>query len=220
MPFLLDRGATSLKYILLTHPHDDHIGGIKSIMDYIKVNTIFDNGLDGKMAVVKCYKTIAKGKGIKVISLYRGCEIRINKDLTIYVLNPPKLENPDKIYPDINNTSIVFKLLYKNFSILLCGDIEDDAIRNLMNYGDFITAKIIKIPHHGSMKSTLSKQFLDQVDPEVAVISRAEFDRGAAVFKGVAADMRLKGIKVYTTSATGALTVTTDGESYSIKSFK
>jgi competence protein ComEC len=220
VPFLLDRGATSLKYILLTHPHDDHIGGIKSIMDYIKVNTIFDNGLDGKMAVVKCYKTIAKEKGIKVISLYRGCEIRINKDLTIYALNPPKLENPDKIYPDINNTSIVLKLLYKGFSILLCGDIEEDAVRNLMNYGDFITAKIIKIPHHGSTKSTLFKQFLDQVDPEVAVISRAEFDRGTAVFKGVATDMRLKGIKVYTTSATGALTVVTDGESYSIKSFK
>jgi len=217
VPFLLHNGITSLNYVLLTHPHDDHIGGLKGITEYIKIRNILDNGFEEETPVFREYRRISREKGIKTISLYRGFRIDVNKDLGVYILNPPTLDSINKVYSNINDTSIVLKLLYKDFSLLLCADIEDEAMRDLIRYRNFLEADVIKVPHHGNRSSFAWSQFLKEVAPKFAIVSKAGFEDDITESNNVINEMRLMGIKVYTTGITGAITIATDGKSYLIK---
>lgn len=113
---------------------------------------------------------IINTKKINVLEVFAGKRVNIEKDLYINILWPLQ---ESKIYNnEINNNSMVFKLCYKNFSMLFTGDIEEEAekkICNLYNSENVLKSTILKVAHHGS-KTSSTEEFLNLVSPKLALI--------------------------------------------------
>ena len=109
-------------------------------------------------------------KNIRVVAIEKGDRLNIEEGVYFDFLWP---DNFNLITENIlNNNSIVCKLNYNNFSILFTGDIEEVAEKQvLQEYNNFqiLNSTILKIGHHGS-KTSSSKEFLENVRPQVALI--------------------------------------------------
>lgn len=117
----------------------------------------------------KMFKKIVKGKNIKVIVVKSGDELVIEEKIKIQILWP-KLEQIEENI--LNNNSIVAKLVYKNFSMLFTGDIEEIAEKQILEEyksSDILKSTILKVAHHGSKTSSI-EQFLETIKPKIALI--------------------------------------------------
>lgn len=168
LPYLLDRGVGNIDYMIISHFDADHANGLIAILENIKVKNV----VISKQAEICDEYTkiidIVKNKNIKVVVVKAGDKLTIEQDLAIEILYP----NEKLDFTDINNNSIVAKLIYKNFSLLFTGDIEEKAEKVLISKykgTDSLKSTIIKIPHHGS-KTSSTEEFIKQVNPKIALI--------------------------------------------------
>lgn len=115
------------------------------------------------------FKQIVKSRKIKVLTVQKGDEIKIDKEVKIKVLWP----KPEQIQENVlNNNSIVAKLIYRKFSLLFTGDIEEIAERQILSEyknADILNSNILKVAHHGSKSSSI-QNFLEKVQPKIALI--------------------------------------------------
>lgn len=170
LPYLYKNGIGCIDTLVITHPDDDHIGGAAEIIEDLNIGNIFDSGVSCSSQSFHKFIEAIKGKGIRHISLKEMDKIEGFNGALIYVLNPPRGAFTETVR-DANNNSVVLKIVYKDTSILLCGDIEEAAIERLINSKLDIKADIVKIPHHGRTdKRTLAK-FLMAISPEIIVNS-------------------------------------------------
>lgn len=178
LPLLKYYGIDRVKYLVGTHAHSDHIGGISSIVNYIKVDTLvlpnypYESNLYSNMLIT------FKDKNIPILFKKRGDFLYPDSSCRIYILHPfgPYLEKHDQSGHEVNNTSIVMKIQYAQTSFLLNGDLEMDAEQHLLNYESFLNADVLKVGHHGSKTST-SEDFLSLVQPEYSIISVGRFNK-------------------------------------------
>lgn len=171
LPYLLDRGITKLDYVIISHFDSDHVGGILVILQNLKVeNVIISKQYENTENFEEFYK-IVNEKNISVKYVKAGNIINLEKNLSIHILFPIEKqigENP------INNNSIVFKLIYKEFTMLFTGDIEEIAEEKLVNlYKNNLKSDILKVAHHGSSSSS-TEDFLKCVRPQIALIGVGE----------------------------------------------
>ena len=110
------------------------------------------------------------------------------------------------------------KLQFKNVSLLLSGDIGQEAEERMLRKGHLLKADILKIPHHGSSSSS-SPIFLQRVNPAYAVLSVGERNIGRLPHPEVMKRYQQLGIKIFRTDKHGAITVVTDGEKFEMKTF-
>ncbi|OLE54772.1 MAG: hypothetical protein AUG51_06610 [Acidobacteria bacterium 13_1_20CM_3_53_8] len=115
-----------------------------------------------------------------------------------------------------NANSVVMRLDYGDFSMLLPGDAESVTEDRLLNHDVDVTAKILKVAHHGSKYAT-SENFLNRVKPEVAIISDGEFNVYSHPAQVVLDRLKAAGVKVYRTDLQGEIIITTKGKGYEIK---
>ncbi|MEG6566162.1 DNA internalization-related competence protein ComEC/Rec2 [Thermoanaerobacterium saccharolyticum] len=163
MPFLIYKNATSLDAVFISHTDYDHVGGILSILNDVDVKRIFIGRQVVDSENFKKLMAIASKKKIPVFQLSKGDWVEIS-GVKYDILSPDSYviaENP------INNNALVFKMVYKNVSILFTGDIEKEAENALLD--DNISSDILKVPHHGSNTSS-QKDFVDKVNPKISVI--------------------------------------------------
>ena len=118
-----------------------------------------------------------------------------------------------------NANSIVTRLDYGDFSMLLTGDAETQTEERMMSKGANLEARILKVAHHGSKYAT-SEDFIDHVKPEVAIISDGEYNRYGHPSQVVLDRLKKAGIKVYRTDLQGEITITTKGKNYETKAAK
>ncbi len=166
-PYLLDRGINTIDYIMVSHFDNDHCGGLIYVIKTLKVKNI----LIAKQAkITKEYEEfmqIVKEKNINLLIVKQGDVINIENDLKMYILYPTsKLE-----FDDLNNNSIVAKLVYRNFSLLFTGDIEEEAERSILKkYSkNKLKSTVLKVAHHGS-KTSSTEDFIKCVNPKIALI--------------------------------------------------
>lgn len=169
MPYLLDRGITKLDYILISHFDSDHIGGLFYIMKNMKIEKVIisKQGEDSKN--YERFKTIVKEKKMKVIEVKKGDELKIEKDIKLEILWPKEEQMKENV---LNNNSIVAKLSNPYCSILLTGDIEEIAEKQIIKEyknSNILKATILKVGHHGSRTSSI-QEFLEKVKPNIALI--------------------------------------------------
>ena len=147
VPYLLARKIKRLDYVIVSHSDLDHISGILTVLQEIKVEKI----IVGKQGEInENYKklvNIANEKSIKIITVKCGDKINIEKNLYFNVLFPTEKLITDNI---LNNNSLVLKMCYKNFSVLFTGDIEEKAEAELLRLysANELKSDIIKAPHH------------------------------------------------------------------------
>ncbi len=168
LPYLYKRGIRKLDYIIASHPHEDHINGLFSVLDYMKVKTLvipsrFEEKEQGAMLLDRAHK-----KEMKIQIADAGDKIELAPDCTFWVLMPD--ENCFEIMEEENDCSLVAQFSFLNNTVLFMGDAEEEAEAYLTDiYLPPENTQIIKIAHHGSDNSS-GEEFLQWANPEYAYI--------------------------------------------------
>jgi competence protein ComEC len=217
IPYLRRKGINKINLLILTHPHLDHLEGLLPILRELKVDMVLDSGFICDVPKYKEFLKIIKEKNIPYHQTKSGDNYIFSKNMEMLVLNPPYTSNIDN-GSDFNNDSIVVKLYYKNANFMFTGDIERDAEKRLLSWGNILKTDILKVAHHGSSTST-TLQFLNKVDPIIAVISVGKNHFGHPAPK-VIQRLKEKNVKIYRTDKNGTVIIKTDGTEYQIKTLK
>jgi competence protein ComEC len=202
---LKDKNITHLDYIIATHPHADHVGGLAGALEFASVGVIF--------SPVTEYDTRAFSNFIKAAE-------RRNAWLT--VPNPPEYFNlgealveilgPLTILPENpNNSSISLKITYGSTGFLFTGDAEREAERELLDRYSNLSATVYKVGHHGSSTST-SYPFLREVKPQYAVISCGSGNSYGHPHDDTLSRLRDADVTVYRTDMQGDIICYSDGQ--------
>ena len=220
LPYLLDRGYTKLDYIIISHFDQDHVGGILSILEEIKVEKIIISKQIENSENYEKFKEIIKHNNIKVIVVNKRDVINIEKDLYINILWP---NNSELINENaLNNNSIVCKIHYNSFSMLFTGDIEECAEKQILeeykNNLKALNSNILKVAHHGSKTSSTS-DFIETVKPEVALIGVGKNNKFGHPNEEVIKNLKKQNIKTYRTDERGEISIVVNKNGkYTIKS--
>jgi len=213
--YLRDHGVTSLDLMIATHPHDDHIGGLITILKDFPINQVLDSGQAHTTQTFSTYLNLIDQKNIPFETAQRGQTIDLDPAIEIEVLSPPSTLFQD----DLNQNSIVLKITYNKVSFLLMGDAGIEAEESLLSSGYDLNSDILKVGHHGS-SSASSPAFLRMVTPTSSIVEVGENnDYGHPTAKTLSALQNI-GSEIYRTDANGDITITTDGESYTVTSEK
>jgi len=159
-------------------------------------------------SIYEQFKQICKNQNIQIIYVRSGDEIRI-KDLAFKILHPKSKENQISENP-LNNNAIVCMVKYKNRRILFTGDIEKVAENEMVKeYTNGLKADILKVGHHGSKTST-TKEFLDLINPSVALIGVGQNNKFGHPNEDVIKRLEEKNIQIYRTDEMGEISVIID----------
>lgn len=215
-------GVNRIKTVIVSHHHKDHMGNIFTVAGKYGVSNIYDNGNvnNGNKNSIKLHNILSKGDYNNRV-LKAGDVIKIDKGYYFEVLSPGEFLQADKrIKNDQNNNSVVLKLHYGDFTMLLTGDIEAPTEALLYKkYGSGLKSDVLKVGHHGSKTSSYYK-FIEQVKPQYALISCGDFAKYHHPNKNVVGSLEHLGAKVYTTEKNGDLTIVTDGKGFSFTNEK
>jgi beta-lactamase superfamily II metal-dependent hydrolase len=213
--YLRDHGVSSLDLLVATHPHEDHIGGLITILNDIPIKQVLDSGQTHTAPSFENYLNLIDQKGIPFAVAERGQTIDLDPSLKIEVLSPPAT----LFAGDLNQNSVVLRVTYNKVSFLFMGDAGVVAEDSIMAAGYDLKSTVLKVGHHGSSSST-GTSFLSEVRPEVAVIEvGAGNDYGHPTSKTLSA-LQSIGTKVYRTDTNGNVEITTDGQTYTVTTGK
>lgn len=194
-----------LDVLLATHPHEDHIGGMESIVNTYPIGRIY---MPKAVAATKTYKdllTAVKNKNMKVTAAVPG-EIELDADLKVNILAPNSTE-----YKDLNDYSIVLKLTYRDTSFLFVGDAEKISEKEMLDKGYDLRADVLKVGHHGS-KSATSEAFLSAVSPRYAIVSVGKDNDYGLPDEEVLDRLSAADIVTYRTDISGTVVAKSDGK--------
>lgn len=157
--------------LVISHPHEDHIGGLEDVLNKYHIGMIIYTGALYDSSMYKSDLALIKNKNIKIKIITGMQDLNFGKDCDLYLLYPFESLYKKQI-PNINNTSIVSKLSCDNLTVLYAADMESDVEKDLLGKYSVkeIKAKILKVGHHGSDTSS-SVSFLKTVNPDIAIIS-------------------------------------------------
>ena len=166
---LEDNKVEQLDMLVATHPHADHIGGMKAVLNRFPVKQVYDSGQSYKTKMYGDFRAQVEKDAIPFEVLRGGEEIAVNEMVKLKVLSPRELYKGTA--SDANNNSLVLRLEYDDFSMLLTGDIQAAVEEDLLkNCPQDLAAQVLKVAHHGSKTSSIN-EFLAAVRPKVAIIS-------------------------------------------------
>jgi len=213
-PFLWKKKIRKIDLLVLTHPDPDHFKGLNFIASHFSIGHFWDNGFRGNSeAYLRLEETLLKRK-VERFSLDDQTSPQMIHGVEISFLNPPVMKKSDgsSHHPsDLNNQSLVMRLQMKGTTILLTGDIEQEAEYRMINKGVPLKADVIKIPHHGSASSS-TQAFLEKVQPRYAILSVGGQNLGRLPHSEVLRRYEQLGTVIFRTDEHGAVTFMTDGE--------
>lgn len=206
-PFLINKGVRKIDFLIFSHFDSDHCGGLIYLLENIKVDNILIGKQFEKNENLEYIVNLANKKHVKIIELQAGNKINIEKNSSLEILWPSETENISE--NSINNNSLVCKFVYKNFSMLLTGDIESIAEEKLLGKyknTNRLNANILKIAHHGSKTSSI-QEFLDGVNPKIALIGVGRKNKFGHPNQEVLERLKEKGIQIYRTDQNGEIQI-------------
>ena len=159
----------SLDVVVLTHGHADHVTGLLDVLRRYDVGRIIEREVEYGTPAYSDWSRAIEEEGAHVTQAVAGQLIDLGDRAYVEVLHPPGrlLTGTDS---DLNNASIVLRVVYGDVSFLLTGDVFAEAERDMLSRGVEVGSTVVKIPHHGS-RSSSSAEFIERVQPSVAVIS-------------------------------------------------
>ena len=161
--------------VAATHSNSDHIGGLAQVLERYDVGAVLERRIEYESGAYEAWERLVdaeEAKGARVIEASAGQVITLDGDVRIEVLGPPPILLGGT-ESDADNASLVLRLVYREVSILLTGDIFSEAERALLASGMALDSDVLKVPHHGSDSSS-TRDFLSAVSPDAAVISVGE----------------------------------------------
>ena len=164
-PFLWKRKITKLDYVILTHPHPDHLNGLPFIARNFKPTFFWWNG-------EKALPPLSE-KLHQVIGSVKGSSLAVNSTTPSLFVNGGRIDflnPPPRSTWTGNNNSLAFRIVLGEVSFLMNGDIQKEAEEEIIRTGKYLRSTVIKVPHHGSLTSS-SEGFIRAVQPKVAVFT-------------------------------------------------
>lgn len=204
--YLKQQGVNKINIIIGTHPHEDHIGGLDTVIQSFDIGAVYMPKVSSNTKTFEDVLAAVKNKGLKVTTAAGGINLDLDTDLKIEMFAP----NSSK-YDEINNYTAVCKVSYGNTAFLFDGDAEEVSEKEMINKGYNLKADVLKVGHHGSSSST-SMEFLDKVNPRYAVISVGKGNDYKHPNKSTMEKLRNKGIPVYRTDQCGTIIAVSDGK--------
>ncbi|MBA2731554.1 MAG: MBL fold metallo-hydrolase [Acidobacteria bacterium] len=213
-------GVNQIDLMVATHAHADHIGGADEVMRRTKVTTVLDSKISISTKNYEDFLSAIERTGAKYVPASPGQKFDLGGNATLTVLAPIQpFFTSDQLRSGANEpnaNSIVTRLDYGDFSMLLTGDAEAETEDRLMKTGANIKARILKVGHHGSRYAS-SEKFLRQGGFEAAVISNGAENRYGHPNQTALDRLRQLGTKLYRTDLQGEITIIARGSGYEIK---
>lgn len=206
--------------MVATHAHADHIGGADEVLLHTKVSSMLDSKVPNTTKNYEDFLAAIDKTGAKYVAASPGQKFDLGGGAQLTVLAPIQpFFTKDQLRSGANEpnaNSVVTRLDYGDFSMLLTGDAEAETEARLMSAAANIKAKVLKVGHHGSRYAS-SENFLRQGGFESAVISDGADNRYGHPSQEALDRFKSLGIKLYRTDLEGEITITTLGHGYEVK---
>ena len=212
-PFLLQQRIRRIDYLVLSHPHPDHYGGLQYVAENFFVGEFWTNGDRLTHPRFKeLEKALAKNKAA-VRKLDNSGPSLMIQGVKVDIIHPPPVYAPSLYSRDalLNDRSLVIKLSYGETSILLTGDILSSAEKSLLSSSQDISATALKLAHHGSAGSN-SLAFIKAVHPQIAICSAGFYNPFNLPHPRIIKRLEEQGCEVYRTDLDGAVTLISNGK--------
>ena len=203
-------GIDEFEYVVGTHAHEDHIGGMDNIIKNFKIKNFYmPNATTTTQTFLEVLNAL-EDKKVKFQTPKIGTKLKLGNS-EIEVMSVKEKQE------DLNDTSIVLKLTYNNISFLFTGDISSNVEKELLNKN--IESTVLKVAHHGSKYSN-SATFLKKVNPKYAVISCGINNDYNHPHDVVIEKLEKMNLKIYRTDQLGTIVAISDGNNITFKNFK
>lgn len=209
--YLKNLNYQKIDYVIGTHPHTDHIGGLKDIINTFEIGKIY---MPKVVSTTKTYESLLmaiKDKNLKINTAKAGTSIIDTDTLKIKILAPN-----NSTYTELNNYSVVTKITYGTTKFLFMGDAEKLSENEIK---ENVTADVIKIGHHGSNTSS-SIDFIKKVNAKYGIISVGLNNKYNLPKEETITNWENSGTKIYLTSTNGTIRASSDGTNIKIESEK
>lgn len=209
--YLKNLNYQKIDYVIGTHPHTDHIGGLKDIINTFEIGKIY---MPKVVSTTKTYESLLmtiKDKNLKINTAKAGTSIIDIDTLKINILAPN-----NSTYTELNNYSVVTKITYGTTKFLFMGDAEKLSENEIK---EDVTADVIKIGHHGSNTSS-SIDFIKKVNAKYGIISVGLNNKYNLPKEEIITNWENSGTKIYLTSINGTVRASSDGTNIKIESEK
>ena len=204
--YLEKLGITKINYLIGTHPHEDHIGGLDQVINNFDIEQIYMPKIETTTKTFEDVLEAIENKNLTVIAPNKGDKIELGQAVGKFMTEP--ILDKD----NLNLSSLVLRLEFGNTSYLFMGDAEEENEKTI----NWPKTDVLKVGHHGSSTSS-SENFLNQVQPQYAVIMAGKDNSYGLPKQEIIDKLNNIGSEIYRTDEDGTIQIISDGNNIEIK---
>ena len=218
--YLKSQNIKSIDYIITTHPDEDHIGGMDNVIEEFAIGQVIMPKVTHTTKTFEDVLVAIEKKGLKIKEGKAGVKLELGEmaaglpPIAAEIIAPQSRQ-----YEDLNNYSVVLRLVYGSQAFLFTGDAEELSEKEMLAAQTDLQAQVLKVGHHGSNSST-TQEFLAKVKPEYAIISVGKDNDYGHPKEAVLKRLTKAGAAIYRTDELGTIKVITDGTVLKIENHK
>ena len=203
LEYLDDLGIDRLDYLVCTHGHSDHCGGLDAVVESLEVETVFTSPYAGDSPSYEIFTDAVYDAGLELTVPVLGESYRLGEASFSFI-------GPLEDYDNLNDDSLVMRLEYGDTSFLFTGDMTSKAEKDLINDGADLRCDVLKVGHHGSSGSSCY-QFLYEAQPGIGVISCEKGNSYGHPHEETLSRLNDADVTVYRTDLEGSIVIFSDG---------
>ena len=207
--YLKELGITKINYLVGTHPHEDHIGGIDDVISNFDIGQIYMPKMETTTKTFEDVLEAIENKNLTVTAPNKGDKIELGQAVGTFMTDP--ILDKD----NLNLSSLVMRLEFGNTSFLFMGDAEKENEETI----NWPKTDVLKVGHHGSNTSS-SKKFLEQIEPEYSIIMVGKDNSYNLPKQETIDNLKSIGSEIYRTDENGTIKIISDGNHLEIEKSK
>ncbi|MEA3398308.1 MAG: ComEC/Rec2 family competence protein [Patescibacteria group bacterium] len=213
----------TIDLMILTHPHDDHVNGLNDVIKRYNIKKILYTGVSHTSPSYLAWLDLIRDYHIPLIIIDRPQVINFGEDCWLEILYPLN-SLLGKEADNLNNSSIVARLIYDEVKFLFTGDIEIETEQDLLAAyskeaysSSSLQAQVLKVGHHGSNTSS-SQEFLEAINPEIAVIQVGADNKFGHPSRRTIKRLERLGAGIFRNDIDGTVIITSNGRELQVVS--